>query len=234
MPVFPYVYTDVDFENATRINDDHISALIGQEVGLAAAGYQGCQVSFKPNNVDLNTVTFYFDIALDSTEQDALTEIVNEYVYVSTIASTAIIEERYPIGTNAPNAAANTWSARAINTINSGVLFAEIDSVAKTITITQTGRFLFNISAPAYQVRAHQIRLINTDLMSGEIWMGTSEVTGASVMTRSTLVAEVTVNTAPQSYQIQHKCEKAAVSGFGVANGFEGDEVYTVCNISQA
>lgn len=230
------VYTQADFLLATNFNTDQFDVLISQDSALAA-NYLGSSARLETSPPAIIDVTFFFSATLSEAEEAALTALVNAYTYISTIATTAIIEERYPIGTNAPSAFPYVWTPRAINSINDNVLFATVDAVAKAFTIHQSGRYIVTLSAPAYRVRAHQARLINITVESDpspEVWNGTSEVSGAAAMTRSTLTAEITVNAAPQTYQIQHRCETAATNGFGVANGFEGDEIYTVCHISQA
>lgn len=129
-------------------------------------------------------------------------------------------------GTDGGTFTSGAWQTRTVNT--------EIVDDSNLVTISgnritlQPGTYRTTITAPAYAVDGHQIRL--QDVTHGTtLFIGTVERAAASddSVTRSQLVGQFTVATLVY-LEIQHKCATTnAGDGFGKAASF-GDEWYTI------
>lgn len=118
------------------------------------------------------------------------------------------------------------WRTRDIN--NEQADAQGICSISTNQIVLAPGTYRCIISAPAYRVGYHQLRLYNVS-DSGLLLTGTSEQSWAtdSCVTRSLVVGRFTVGDS-KSLEIQHQCyATCANEGFGRSNNF-GEEVYAV------
>jgi len=121
------------------------------------------------------------------------------------------------------------WRTRDLNTIfqtrGGGV------SLASNQFTLEAGIWRIEASAPATYVNGHMIALVGMTL--GALQLGTSAYAGnaVNVTTRSELAREITL-TAPEAFEIQHKCELSqATFGFGAAMNVSTTEKYTIVEI---
>lgn len=154
----------------------------------------------------------------------------------STGSDSVIFSEVQPSGTGGNGGAAFTsgaWRTRFLNTTNSSPSFSSFASItANQITFTAAGTYLFEISAPGYNVNLHKIKLRNITTAT-DILIGTSEIANnAAVQTRSIVNAFATIPSG-QTYEVQHQCSTNRTPGFGQPDSFGVNEVYTICKITK-
>jgi hypothetical protein len=138
-----------------------------------------------------------------------------------------LLREEKSIGTNGGNFIKDVWQVRQINTI----AFASDDSVQVqdyAFDITQKGFYSFSISAPAFQVKNHQVRLVDVD---------TDEVIAYSrseFANNATLDWSLQIDSVPRRFRIEHRCAETRLSdGMGLSSGFGGNEIYTTVRIER-
>lgn len=146
-----------------------------------------------------------------------------------------LVQDQKATSTNGGAAAATTWNVRDLNT--EVVDEPTACSVASNQITLAAGTYYCKISAPAFRVDYHQIRLHETTGTLSDIY-GTSEctsddLTGAAT-TRSVLTGKFTITpanvTANQDiFEIQHFTYSAfATMGLGISSLSGGTEVYTI------
>ena len=142
--------------------------------------------------------------------------------------SIGFIQDQKVIGTNGGTFTSGSWITRDLNTLieNAG---GDVSLSSNQITLV-SGNYKIYITAPAYFVGSHQIRLRNvTD--------NTTNLIGTNQDTRSTNARLATQNrsvingyfeiTSSKTFEIQHICtETKSLDGLGRATGF-GTEIYT-------
>ena len=139
------------------------------------------------------------------------------------------VEEQQPVGTAGGSATGSAFDVRAMNTEVSDA--AAIATVAANQITLAAGTYEFEISAPAYKVNAHRVKLYNvTD--AADVKVGTSEWCNAATeaVTRSVAAGRFTIATT-KTFEIRHFARSAqATNGFGIAtnDGSTGVEVYAV------
>lgn len=139
------------------------------------------------------------------------------------------VTETQAQNTNGGTFTAGAWRTRTLNTEDSDTN-ADCSLASNQITLT-AGTYECMISAPAWQVKRHQIRLYNTT-GAAAILIGTSEYAedgGAAARegTRSFCCGRFTI-AASQALEVQHQCEATkATYGLGIAANFTS-EIYTI------
>ena len=120
------------------------------------------------------------------------------------------------------------WRTRDLNTKDSDD--DDICVLSSNQIVLDAGDYECRISAPAYQVSDHKIKLRNVT-GSADILIGTSEfnfASGTYAQTRSFVVGKFTI-VAGQSLEVQHYSgATGTTNGFGYPCGFGVDEVYTI------
>jgi hypothetical protein len=141
----------------------------------------------------------------------------------------AVISDTRAVGTDGGTFNSGAWRTRELNTEdNDPHGLVSISSSAFTLG---TGTFRVWASAPAYGCGSHQIRLRKTSGTPATIKYGNS-ARSEDDPTISQLVA--TQVEGGQTYEIQHRCETSqATNGFGIANSFDGVEVYCQVHIEK-
>lgn len=130
--------------------------------------------------------------------------------------------------TNGGTFTVGAWRTRVLNTEDSDTN-NDCSLASNQITLA-AGTYECLISAPAYFVNSHQIRLYNTT-GAAVILTGTSEtcnaVIGGHSQTRSFIVGRFTI-AASQALEVQHICETTKTNdGLGAAANFTS-EIYTI------
>ncbi len=138
------------------------------------------------------------------------------------------ISDQKSTGTNGGTFTAGAWQTRDLTVISA--IASTISLGSNQITL-QPGTYTIQISAPAYKVGLHQVRLQNiTD--GSTIAYGSSAIANSSGgATYSLIETNILINKVT-TLAIQHQCTVTeANDGFGIAGGF-GDEVYTTVKIT--
>jgi hypothetical protein len=142
---------------------------------------------------------------------------MNSYVKVSEVQTA---------GTGGGTFTQDDWRTRVLNTEDSDT--DNLCSLSSNQITLSAGTYICKISAPAYRVAQHKIRLRNVT-GSTDLLVGTSEMTsiGHTIQTRSFISGKFTI-AAAQALEIQHYCTVTYSDfGFGVFLGIL-DEVYTI------
>ncbi len=120
-----------------------------------------------------------------------------------------------------------SWQTRDLNTLI--VNDDTIASVSGNQVTLPAGTYECWISAPAYAVNGHMIRL--EDITgTATIETGTSQQAGTTVnaSSRSFVLGKFTLGVS-SALEVQHRCATTkATTGFGVANNFGVVETYTI------
>jgi hypothetical protein len=127
---------------------------------------------------------------------------------------------------------AGDWRTRTLNT---EVDASAVCTLAANQVTLAAGVYDVRISAPAYGVFRHQIRLRDVAGGGNTILVGTSERSGRDTATpdkgsttRSHISGRVTL-TGSEILEVQHICEQTlALIGLGMAGGSGAGEVYTI------
>lgn len=131
-------------------------------------------------------------------------------------------------GTAGGGFTSGSWQTRALNTLSNYFFIGGSPSLSANRLTLPAGSYRCLISAPAYIVVRHKIRLRNvTD--GTTVLVGTSEVSNSSALvTRSLIQGNFTV-AASKELEVQHRCQTTrATDGFGLECNFDEEEVYTV------
>lgn len=121
-----------------------------------------------------------------------------------------------------------SWQTRTLNTLTDDT--GGIASLASNQVSLPAGSYIFDVSAPAYSVNRHQVRLQNitdgTTVRYGESMYAPATFGG---MNRSHAGGSFLIDGA-KAFQLQHQCQTTtATNGLGVAGSFASAlEVYAV------
>jgi len=141
-----------------------------------------------------------------------------------------VIRDEKSNGTYGGTFSSGVWRHRNLNTmaVNGG---GEV-SVSSNIFGCSAGKYKIEVSAPAYRVSSHQIRLYNiTD--SQVVEYGSCEYSSKSVQSNSVLTTVIDI-VSTKSFRVEHRSSSSRSSyGFGIATGFGGKEVYTTVTITK-
>lgn len=148
-------------------------------------------------------------------------------------SSYAKIEEVQALGVHAGSGVAGSWLVRQINTIRSNQNNIISTLVAGVFTFGVAGTYRITISAPAFDVDHHKIRLwsINGGVTAFE---GSTEQSATGFpQTRSTASGLVTIAIG-DAFRIEHWLE-STVAGFalGIAGNLGAAEIYTMLEIQK-
>ena len=140
----------------------------------------------------------------------------------------AVIRDVKIAGTNGGTANANIWETRTLNTLNDPS--AIVSSLATNQFTLSAGNYYISVNAPVYRVGLHQIRLWNATTSTVTTYGQSSQGEFGDSATLD-IALTITVSTI---FRIQHRTSGGeATIGYGYANNFGGDEVYTVVNITK-
>lgn len=138
-----------------------------------------------------------------------------------------VVADQKTSGT-AGGACSGGWDLRTLNTIlvDTG---ANVISLAGSVLTLKAGTYNCSVSAPAFSVMGHFMRVVNTT--TGDVYYGSTEFAEGSVTTRSVWEG-VLKSPSNFSIQVQHLCwsSSAGSQAFGrpAAAGYAPNETYTV------
>lgn len=142
------------------------------------------------------------------------------------------VQDQKPTGTDGGSFTSGAWQTRDLNTVLTDNIVGA--SLALNQISLPAGIYEVDISAPAYRVDRHSIRLQNiSDSLT--ILSGTSEFNGSgtAVQTRS-IIKETFSITSAKIIEIQHRCVTTNIDdGFGSNTGFAAHETYTDVSIEK-
>ena len=219
-----YSYTQTDFKNATQID---INDLQNQINNLALTSAQIQYINFSGgNNPGDFTADIFFNQALSGTDHTALTNLINNYVYVSYTNIIASISDTRSTGTNGGTFTSGSWITRQLNTIVGSQNFCTLNNNQFTLI---PGTYHLDIGACACGVQNHQFRLwdITNDILVAVSTNGyTTESNDFITISIGFVQSSVT------TYEIQHQCVKTVSNyGFGRSVGFGLPETYCYVSI---
>ncbi|MFT2010969.1 hypothetical protein ACMA1I_20015 [Pontibacter sp. 13R65] len=144
---------------------------------------------------------------------------------------TAFLRDERASGQHGGSSVGNTWNTRALNVLEGDNSFIQL---AYNRFNLEPGKYLIEISAPAYASAAHQAKLkaieSNTDVLIGST--GFSHPS-APAITHSIIQGEIVIST-PTTYEVQHRGGvERLFSGLGQATGFGTKEIYTQIKITK-
>lgn len=122
------------------------------------------------------------------------------------------------------------WRTRFLNTISGD---SELVSLSSNQFTLQSGKYLIEASAPAYETNHHTIKLYNITDSTDDI-IGTTGLSGGAVPANvtSTITGAITIVTS-KVFEIQHQAQTTKVGGFGSTVGFGVTEIYTTVKITK-
>ena len=142
----------------------------------------------------------------------------------------AYIKDVKSSGTNGGGFTSGAWQTRDLNTLE-GDSFVTLSSDQFTLP---PGKYQIEAKAPGYKVADHKIKLVSDpDGSPVDEIIGTSAQTaiGDGVLTESTLMGVLEI-ASPTTYELQHRSAATQASnGFGTANSFGVNEVYSQIKI---
>lgn len=220
-----YTYTEADFLNANIVDINDIQNQINN-LGLISA-----QVQYINYSVGVNgsfTVDIYFNNQLSVNDAAAVTNLINNYIYVSYDNISARISDKKDPGTNGGTFNSGMWVTRPLNTIEGSQNFCILNNNQFTLI---AGNYHLEIGACACGVQNHQFRLMNVSNNS----VVDVSLNGYTTGNNDFLSLAVNINiTEPTSYEIQHQCVNSVINyGFGRSVGFGEPEVYCYIEITK-
>lgn len=144
---------------------------------------------------------------------------------------TCYLKDIKSAGTHGGDFDNGAWRTRVLNTLTGDTSFVSLNANQFTL---EPGTYEISASAPAMQVDQHRVRLRNITLSSDTI-LGSSTFANnsAGVNNSSTLADSFTITTST-IFEIQHIAFVTKVTnGFGNADTFGVDEVFTQVKITK-
>ena len=150
----------------------------------------------------------------------------------STGITSAIFNETQASGTNGGGSTATTWTKRTLNTTVVNNISGA--SIAASVITLPAGSYIVTASAPSFESNLFKIRLQNTT-DSSTAALGTSELTGSSVVQTNGIVSGFFTITGNKNFELQHYVQSARANlGFGNPTSIASiSEVYTTIQIDK-
>lgn len=210
-----YTYDQDDFLNASNVNVDQLQ----NEISAQLPGVLYINMSQDGPNFTIETV---FDEELSEPDKTILDDLIENYQYIEQYDTICILKDVKPVGTNGGTFTKNIWQTRDLNHIEGVVDFVTLEDNQFTL---KEGKYSITSRAPAFDVRNHQTRLMNiTDNIET---IGSCSYSWKGSVSLSEIYQIIEIN-APKTFEIQHICsETNSGTGFGVASGFDTEEIYT-------
>lgn len=140
------------------------------------------------------------------------------------------IWEQQSTGTNAGTFTSGIWQTRILNQLTS-TSSGYISLASNQITLN-TGFYQVHVTAPAYKVGNHQIRLQNITNGITTAWGSSAFASPTGSVTNSYLDVQLSLGS-PTTFEVQHMCAiTEANDGLGIAAGFGAAEIYTNVTIT--
>lgn len=148
----------------------------------------------------------------------------------------ALFIDKKASGTNGGTCTAGSWQTRTLNTEVADT--GSFASVASNEITLAAGTYRIRARAPALNVGNHQIRLWNVTDAAVQTWTNGDAAYGScvadavsAIVLSSELVGRFTLASS-KAVRIEHRSSATqSGTGFGVANSFGGDEIFTQVEI---
>lgn len=106
-----------------------------------------------------------------------------------------------------------------------------IVSISNNEFTLQAGSYYIHAAAPGHRMNQHQARLVNaTDDSVVQYGMSAHSSDGNSGNSIAHVYARVTIGSA-KAFKIEHRCSNTDGEGFGLANSFGNNQIYTLVEI---
>ncbi len=216
-----YTYDQDDFLNATDVNVDQLqNEIYSQLPGILYINFS--------KDVSTFTVETIFDEELSTPDKTILDGIIENYTYISQYDTICILKDVKPVGTNGGTFTKNAWRTRHLNHMEGVVDFATLDNNQFTL---KEGKYSITSRAPAFDVRNHQTRLKN--ITDDTETVGSCSYSWKGSVSLSEIYQVIEINS-PKTFEIQHICSDTNTGiGFGLASGFDTEEIYTRVTIQK-
>lgn len=178
-----------------------------------------------------DVVTIKFDATLSGNELTALNNVITahspefEYNTISIICQ--FFKDEKANAVNGGTFTAKSWQVRTLNQTSGNMSGVSLSNNQFTLP---AGKYMIDVSAPAYNVNDHQIKLYNvsdsiTSIVGNVAYANYSDAMPGS--SSATLAGYIFISSS-KTFEIQHYCSSTQdTDGFGRAVGFGEMEVYT-------
>lgn len=180
-----------------------------------------------------DNVIITFTNALTVPEKSALDAVVANHISGDIFFSNdVIIRDIKSTGTNGGTFTSGAWQTRDLNTLEGKNPYLWITLSSNTFTLKE-GTYLLTGTIPNFNVGDNQTRIYNTTTNTPEFY-SVNCTSGSISQSSSKISGIIIVPSGKNSYILQHFCQKTQISdGFGIANGFDNSETYSVLNIKR-
>ena len=227
------ILTNPSVTSATQVALSAPNQTLISYVAASASGTVVNLYAASPNLLSLTAVTTTTGNTWTATNTSQLIILPNSIGIAQLQLGIAIgpnlqVEEQQATNTDGGGATAHTWIIRVLNTVvkDQGVQLNPLNS--NTLSL-KAGTYRCEISAPAFRVGTHQIRLQNISGTPSTLLVGTSECTDSSTntTTRSFIEGYFTLADNNQQLQIQHWVDVTKASdGLGISAAGSPTTVY--------
>ncbi|NBG65553.1 hypothetical protein [Acidiluteibacter ferrifornacis] len=148
----------------------------------------------------------------------------------SSTSGITLISDQKPVNTNGGKFFSGSWQKRDLNTISGDL--SNVNLLNDTISI-DSGVYLITISAPAFEVDEHQVRLFNVT-KNAVTGAGTMSYSNKFASTSSQMSIIVEIGTSEELFIVQHRCTITSANNNGFGKGSSWSEnVYTQVQIQK-
>ena len=134
-------------------------------------------------------------------------------------------------GTDGGTFTSGSWQTRDLGILTGNISIVNLSSDQFTLG---AGEYDIEVSAPAFAVQAHKIKLRNITDATDDIIGGSSHSNSGAPQTTNSLLYGNLILTSSKTYEIQHRgTTTGTTTGFGVASNFSVVEVYTQVKITK-
>jgi len=122
------------------------------------------------------------------------------------------------------------WQTRTLNTTEGD--FTKFGSLSSNQFTLSAGTYIIDAIAPAFNTNAHKAKIYNITDTTDDIIGSSSYMTSTSnVVTHAPVLGQITI-TSSKTFELQHRAGATrATDGFGVANNFSTNEIYSIVKI---
>ncbi len=152
-------------------------------------------------------------------------------LYRSRLQPYILIADQKAAGTSGGTFTSGADRTRVLNTIVFDT--HSIASLSSNQFTIPAGTYIYEISAPAYQVDRHQALLYNiTDAAIAQIGTTEFSLNAAGGVTTCSRVEGIMTITSSKAFEVRHRCQTTSTTfGFGVESNFSRTETYTTVKL---
>lgn len=140
-----------------------------------------------------------------------------------------VIRDQKASNTDGGTFTSGAWQTRDLNKIDGDLSFSSLGTNEFKL---DSGTYVITITAPAFEVDEHQIRLFNKTNGTAEA-VGSVAYSNKFAVSNSILTAVISVNTASNTFSVEHRCSiDKLTNGLGLGTSW-GENVYTQVRIEK-